>query len=59
MLQIHTFCSSVGTIRQMVAYSSVTVYKDGRSLLFSSNQIFSLNLTFNNVPHYPRIFKIF
>ena len=50
---------SVGMIRQMVDYSSVTVYKDGRSLSFSNNRIFSLNLAFNNVPQYPRIFKIF
>ena len=51
--------SSVGTIRRMVDYSSVTVYKDGRSLSFSNNRIFSLNLTFPTVPQYPRIFNVF
>ena len=50
---------SVGTIRGMVDYSSVTVYKDGRSFSFSNNQIFSLNLIYNNVSQYPRIFKIY
>ena len=47
------------TIRRMVDYSSVTVYKDDRSLWFSINRIFSLNLTFPTVPQYPRIFNIF
>ena len=50
---IHT---SVGAIGQMVDYSSVTVYKDGRSLPFPNNRIFILNLTFPTVPQYPHIF---
>ena len=49
---------SVGTIRRMVDYSSVTVCKDGRSLSFSNNRFFSLNVTYPTVPQYmpPRIF---
>ena len=46
-------------IRRMVDYSSVTVYKDGRSLSFSNNRIFSLNLTFPTEPQYPHIVNIF
>ena len=49
-------CTSVGTIRRMVDYSSVTVYKDRWSLSFYNNHIFSLNLTFPTVPQYPHIF---
>ena len=47
----------VGTIRRMVDFSLVTVYKDSRSLRFSNNRIFILNLTFPTVPQYPHIFK--
>ena len=46
---------SVGTIRCALDHSSVIVYKDGRSLLFSNNRIFSFNLTFPDAPQY-RIF---
>ena len=49
-----TLFNSVGTIRQMVDYSSVTVTVG--YACFSNNQIFSLNLTFPNVPQYPHIF---
>ena len=56
MLFIYFFiATSVGPIRRMVDYSSVTVYKDGRSLSFSNNRIFSLNLTFLTVSQYPHI----
>ena len=50
---------SVGAIRRMVDYSSVTVYKNGRSWSFSNNRIFSLNLTFPTVPQYPHILTYF
>ena len=50
---------SVGRIRCVLDQSSVIVHKDGWSLSFSNNQIFSLNLIFPDVPQYPHIFKIF
>ena len=38
---------------------SETVYNRGRSLMFSNDRLFSINLTFPNLSQYPHIFRIF
>ena len=37
----------------------LTVYNSSRSLTFSNDRIFSLNLTFPDLSQYPHIFHIF